>query len=79
MKLPALATFLLLAACGGQAPADNMSDRLDAAADQSTPQAADVLENAADRVEEAQGGEVNQIANQALEDAANAQAPGGGR
>lgn len=49
--LLASAVALSLAACGGtQTTADNAADRLDNAADQSTPEAAAVLENQADAI-----------------------------
>jgi len=74
MRSAIYAAALLLTACGGQSQGENVADRLDEAADQSTPEAANVLEDAADRVETANGHEANLIAEQALNQAANAQA-----
>ena len=48
----ALAAALGLAACGGQSQAENTASALEEAAEQSTPEAAAVLENAADEVRE---------------------------
>lgn len=62
----ALAVPLLLAGCGQNSAADNQADALERAADQSTPEAADILRNAADS-----GGNVQD----ALQAAGNAQAP----
>jgi hypothetical protein len=45
----ALAAALMLVACGRDGVAENNAEALDRAADQSTPEAADVLRNAADR------------------------------
>ena len=63
---------LLLAACGGGTPAESTADNLEQAAEQSTPEAEAVLENAADRIED---GNVQDpaAAQQALEAAGNAQ------
>jgi hypothetical protein len=47
----ALAAILGLAACGqGQSAAENTADALENAAEQSTPEAAAILENEADRI-----------------------------
>ena len=73
---PALAALLALAACGGREPAENTADQLEDAAEQSTPAAADVLENAADRVEEGGVRDPDAAAQEALNQAGNAQAPG---
>jgi hypothetical protein len=61
----ALAAPLLLLACGQDGAADNNAAALERAADQSTPEAADILRNAADS-----GGNVQE----ALQAAGNAQA-----
>ena len=45
-----LAAAFALAACGGQTEAENTAAALDEAATQSTPEAAAVLENAADQI-----------------------------
>jgi hypothetical protein len=64
--------LIALAACGGSGdPVDNTADQLEAAADQSDPAAAQVLDNAADQVREQDN---PALANNALEAAANAQA-----
>ena len=56
MKHPAAAAAALLAftlaACGAQSPAENSAEALENAAAQSTPEAAAILENAADEVRE---------------------------
>jgi hypothetical protein len=46
------AAAFALAACGGQSEADNTAAALEEAASQSTPEAAAVLENAADQIQE---------------------------
>ena len=65
--LPA-AAFLFLAACGG-GEAENAADRLEEAAEQSDPAAAEVLQNAADEVSAG-----NMTAQEAMQAAGNAQA-----
>jgi PBP1b-binding outer membrane lipoprotein LpoB len=68
---------LLLAACGSNSStAESTADNLEAAADQSNPAAADVLENKADQIRET-GTEDPAAAQSALEAAGNAQAPAG--
>ena len=79
MKDPRLAATaaaaLILASCGGESASDRQADRLEAAAEQSTPEAAAVLENAADRIEDRSG--QNAAASQAaLQAAGNAQVDG---
>ena len=76
--VPALALALALAACGGSTEADNTAAALEEAAGQSTPEAAAVLRNEADRIQEqniaapiSQPGSPGQ---QALEAAGQAQA-----
>ena len=74
-----LVTLLMLAACGGQQSAsENTADQLDAAAEQSTPEAAAVLENQADSIRDrnaaAPAGQPGSPAQNALQDAGNAQA-----
>jgi hypothetical protein len=49
MPLSALAAPLILAGCGQQGAAGNDAEALERAAEQSTPEAANVLLNAADR------------------------------
>jgi predicted small lipoprotein YifL len=56
---------LTLAGCGQSGPGDNDADALEAAAEQSTPEAADILRNAAE-----EGGNVQD----AMQAAGNAQA-----
>jgi hypothetical protein len=77
----ALAGAFALAACGGQTEAENTAAALEEAASQSTPEAAAVLENEAQRIEEqnvtapiSQPGSPGQ---QALEAAGKAQAQSG--
>lgn len=66
--------LLLLAGCGGQqSPAQNKADQLEEAAEQSDPAAAQVLENAADRVREQNGANADAAAQQALNQAGQAQ------
>ena len=48
----ALAAAFALAACGGSTEADNTAAALEEAAEQSTPAAAAVLENAAEQIQE---------------------------
>ena len=80
MLLPALAAALSLSACSGgvSSEADAQADRLENAAEQSTPEAAAVLENQADaiRANGAAGaiGEPGSSAQQAMEQAGAAQA-----
>ena len=68
-----LALLALTACGGGGSPAENTADQLEAAADQSSEPAADVLDNAADRIEEGDVADPNLAAEQALNEAANAQ------
>jgi hypothetical protein len=75
---PVLTAALMLAACGGQnSPAENVAENLEAAADQSDPAAAGVLDNAADAVRETEGTGVpanpEAMAQNAIEEAGNAQ------
>ena len=75
----ALAAGLGLVACGGQqTPADNTADALENAAEQSTPEAAAVLENQADQIRDSNVTqpiqEPGSAGQQALQDAGNAQA-----
>jgi len=66
---------LPLAACGGgNQPADNAADRLEQAADQSTPEAANVLDDAADRLRSANVADENAAVQGAMQAAGNAQA-----
>jgi ABC-type glycerol-3-phosphate transport system substrate-binding protein len=69
----ALAALLALSACGGGGSSDNTAaDQLRNAADASTPEAADVLENGADRLESQGGGNASDVQN-VMQDAGNAQ------
>ena len=75
----ALAAGLGLVACGGQqTPAENTADALENAAEQSTPEAAAVLENQADQIRDSNVTqpiqEPGSAGQQALQDAGNAQA-----
>lgn len=78
----ALFTFsaaLLLAGCGGQtSPAENAAENLEAAADQSDPAAAEVLDNAADAMRDREGSgvpaNVGELEQNALSTAGNVQA-----
>jgi hypothetical protein len=80
MKIIALSALALLTACSGGASdqAEAQADKLDNAAEQSTPEAAAVLENQADaiRANGATGavGEPGSTAQQAMEQAGQAQA-----
>ena len=69
----AAALGLALAACGSDTPAENSADALEEAAEQSTPEAADVLENRADQIESQNVSDPAAVQN-ALEEAGNAQA-----
>jgi len=71
MKAALTFLTLLLAGCGGSGPAENTAAQLDNAAEQSTPGAAEVLENAADRVREGDDANAAAEANQAMNQAAN--------
>jgi hypothetical protein len=72
-----LAAALSLAACGGQSQAENTASALEEAAEQSTPAAAAVLENAADEIREqnvtAPIGQPGSPGQKAMEAAGNAQ------
>jgi hypothetical protein len=73
------AVALTLAACGGrQSAADNAADRLENAADQSTPEGAAVLDNAADAIRDngtaAPAGAPGSEVQQAMDKAGEAQA-----
>ncbi len=72
LTLPAA---FLLSACGGNSPADDQAQALEEAAEQSTPEAANVLMNQADQIE---SGNVTDpaAAQQALDAAGNAQVAG---
>jgi hypothetical protein len=71
--LMAAGAALLLSACGDNSPAESMAENLEEAAEQSTPEAAAVLENSADQIED-QNIQDPAAAQQALEAAGNAQA-----
>lgn len=68
-----LTAVLALAACGGETRVENTAEQLEEAADQSTPAAAEVLEDRADQVLEQ-----NSVApaDNAMRAAANARLPG---
>jgi ABC-type glycerol-3-phosphate transport system substrate-binding protein len=69
-----LAAALTLSACGGGgSPESNAADQLRDAADVSTPEAAPVLENGADRLEENGAANVGAEVQNILQDAGNAQ------
>lgn len=70
----AAAAAFALAACGSDSPAENSADALEEAAEVSTPEAANILENEADRIRE-QGVADPAAAQNALQQAGNAQAP----
>ncbi len=73
----AIGSSMLLSACGGsQSPAENSAESLEAAAEQSTPEAAAVLENAAEQIQD-QNVQDPAAAQGALEAAGNAQAQPG--
>ncbi|MDB5684021.1 MAG: hypothetical protein JWM75_1719 [Sphingomonas bacterium] len=81
IAVPALAALLVLGGCGGQqSPAEQTAENLEAAADQSDPAAAEVLDNAADTVrDQGESGVPNNAAataQEALEQAGNAQVAG---
>lgn len=69
----ASALALTLAACGSDTPAENSADALDAAAEQSTPEAANILEHRADQIEAQNVSDPAAVQN-ALQDAGNAPA-----
>jgi hypothetical protein len=68
--------LLSLGACGGKTASDQAADNLQAAADQSDPAAAEVLDNAADAIRdnESSPADANATAQDALSEAGNAQA-----
>jgi hypothetical protein len=68
----------ILSACGGSGPADNAADRLEEAAGQSTPEAANVLDNAAEQVREGNVANPDAAVQNAMQAAGNAQAAGRG-
>lgn len=74
-----LAAAFGLAGCGGgqQSPAENTAEALENAAEQSTPEAAAVLENQADQIRDSNVtqpiSEPGSAGQQALQDAGNAQ------
>jgi hypothetical protein len=68
-----------LSACGsGSSAADNSAAQLEQAAEQSTPEAANVLDNAAEQIRDGNGADANAAAQQALQEAGNVQAAGRG-
>jgi len=71
----ALAGLVALSACGSSSPQDNAAERLDRAAEQSDPAAAEVLHNKADAIRENEAGDPGAAAQNALSEAGNAQAP----
>ena len=74
-----LLAALGLAACGPQSPAENTAEALENAAEHSTPEAAAVLENAAEEIRESNStapiSEPGSPGQKALEQAGAAQAP----
>jgi hypothetical protein len=81
MKTPCLcfaaAGALLVAGCGGNSsPAENSADQLDNAAAQSSPEAANVLENRADQIRASNNSDPN-AAQAAMQEAGNVQAATG--
>lgn len=71
----AVLSSLALVACGRETPAENTAEALEEAAEYSTPEAAEVLENSAEQVREENISDPDAV-QQALEAAGNAQAPG---
>jgi hypothetical protein len=68
------AALLMLAACGPKTAGEAAEDNLHAAADQSDPAAAAVLDNAAENVSDVNSAAAaNAMSDQALSDAGNAQ------
>ena len=65
MKVLPLTALLVLAGCGGNGTSDDNAAALERAADESTPEAADILRNAAEN-----GANVQE----AMQEAGNAQA-----
>ena len=80
MTLIPLSLALSLAACGGggASQADNAAGALENAAEQSTPEAANVLEGAADQIRASNGADANAAAQAAMQAAGNAQVSGMG-
>lgn len=77
IRFAAIAAALSLVACGGGEPADRAAGRLEEAASQSDPAAAEILENAADQIAEQDAmsaGAANAASDAAMRDAGNAQA-----
>ena len=75
IAIAALPGLLLAAACGGSdGPVENTASALEEAAEYSTPQAANVLDNAAEQVRE-QNIADPAAAQRALQAAGNAQSP----
>ncbi len=66
-------SLLAIVGCGSPTPAENKADQLENAAEQSTPAAAEVLENTADAIEEGTVADPDAAADNALNQAANAQ------
>jgi hypothetical protein len=74
--MTAAAAFLLLTACGPKTAGEATADNLHNAADQSDPAAAAVLDKAADNISDVtEPDAANAMANQALNDAADAPRP----
>lgn len=69
-----LSALAALSACGGSSPSDNAAEQLERAADQSNPEAANVLENAADQVRDSNVADPNAAVQGAMQAAGNAQA-----
>jgi DNA-binding ferritin-like protein len=69
---PACLAAAALLACAPERPAENVAETLEEAAEQSTPEAADVLENHAERIRE-EGAVPPGAVENALNEAAEAQ------
>lgn len=67
-----LAALFALVACGST-PAENSADRLEDAAEQSTPEAAAVLENEAEAIDQGNAAASDAQAQEALQNAGEAQ------
>ena len=73
LTLAAAAAIVLSACGGGGSPESNAADQLREGAEVSTPEAAPVLENGADRLEEQGADNVGAEVQNILQDAGNAQ------
>jgi Tfp pilus assembly protein PilF len=73
MKVLLPIVTLALTACGSS-PAENKADQLENAAEQSTPAAAEILDNAAEGIEAGNGQNADAEAQNALEQAGDVEA-----